>query len=564
MITAENGFSRDRQSAEVLPPSSPDACLRQLDAICRNFRIDSLVPTVDACAEILKDGGGVDVAVVGRFKAGKSSFLNSLIGREVLPVAAVPLTGVVTRLCYGARDRALVRYLDGRETEVTLGQLAEYVTEQRNPANEKGVALVEVETPGLQPYQGIRFVDTPGLGSVFAHNTRTSMDWLPRVGAALLAVSTDQPLSEYDAGLLKELAKHTPEVSILLTKADLVTPQELADVTRFIGDQLGLLAKATVRVFPFSIRQGYEGLREGFQRYLLQQVAERHEERSQEIIQYKLRALAEGCRQYLCMALSAAGAAAEAREQLARQLKEERKRLSVVQNEIFILSLELKRRVQADALERWLGHSAELIARLRASLQAAMPQWTGHLRRTAEQYAGWMSEALYAELGPLSHQEGDELTARHLAAAQESLTRAVRGFQDRLAKEIEQALRLTFAGASFEGTVRHPARPDVRVSRVFDIPFEILWFAIPMRIFRPLVNRHFLRRIPWEVEKNLHRLAGQWSQALGESIDGLARQAQQFMREELATIEGLVVQAQDQRPAIEKALAVLDELEMPR
>jgi GTP-binding protein EngB required for normal cell division len=540
--------------------SSPGTALQRLDAICRGFRIDSLRPQLDACAEMLKDGDGVDVAVVGRFKAGKSSFLNSLVGRPLVPVAALPLTAVVTRLRHGARDRAVVRHQDGREEEILPDRLTEFVTEQRNPNNEKAVAIVDVETPSLEPYQGIRFVDTPGLGSVFTHNTRTSMDWLPRVGAALLAVSIDQPLSEYDTSLLKELAKHTPEVSILLTKADLVTPQELAEVTHFIGEQLGSQRNGAVRVFPFSIRPGYEGLRETVQQHLLQHVAHRHEERSQEIIWHKLRSLVDGCRQYLHIALSAASGAAEAREELRRQLERERQSLSAVRNEIWVLSMDLTGRVQADALERCLGHSAELVARLTADLRSVMTQWRGHLGRTAAQFAQWASDALCAELGPLSHKEGDELAARHLAAAQDSLTRVVRAFQNRLAKEIDRALHLTFTGASFEGAIRHPERPDVRLSRVFDIPFEILWFVIPMPIFRPLVNRHFVGRLPWEVDKNLHRIAAQWSQAIAASIDGLARQAQDFMREELATIEGLISNAQDQRAAIEQALAALDGL----
>jgi hypothetical protein len=223
--------------------------------------------------------------------------------------------------------------------------------------------------------------------------------------------------------------------------------------------------------------------------------------------------------------------------------------------------MDLRGRVQADALERYLRHSTGLIARLSADLRSRMTQWKGHLRQTSEQFAQWAGDALYAELGPLSHQEGDELTARHLAAAQESVTRVERGFQDRLAKDIEQALHMTFTGASFEGTIRHPERPDVRLSRVFDIPFEILWFLIPMRIFRPLVNRHFVRRIPWEVDKNLHRLAAQWSQAIAASIDDLTRQAQDFMQKELGTIESLVSKAEDQRPAVEQALTVLDDLE---
>ncbi len=181
--------------------------------------------------------------------------------------------------------------------------------------------------------------------------------------------------------------------------------------------------------------------------------------------------------------------------------------------------------------------------------------------QTAEQFAQWAGDALYAELGPLSHQEGDELTARHIAAARESVTRVVRAFQDRLARDIERALHMTFTGASFEGTIRQPERPDVRLSRVFDIPFEILWFVIPMRIFRPLVNRHFVRRIPWEVDKNLHRLTAQWSEAIAMRIDDLARQVQDFMQKELTTIERMVSKAEDQRPAVEQALATLDELD---
>lgn len=561
MDNLANGLSMVGRGEETPITSSPGTCLRQIDAICGEFHLDSLRPQINACAEVLKDGDLVDVAVVGRFKVGKSSFLNSILGRDLAPVAVLPLTAVVTRMRYGARDRALVKHLDGRDQEIPLDDLADHVTEQRNPGNEKAVAIVDVETPSLRPYEGIRFVDTPGLGSVFTHNTRTSMDWLPRIGAALLAVSIDQPLSEYDIALLKELSKHTPEVSILLTKADLVTPQELADVADFVAAQLSALTEGAVRIFPFSIRPGYEALRENIQQHLLQHVSQRHEERSQEIIWHKLRSLIGGCREYLCMALSAASAAAGAREQLQRQLEQERQSLSTVRNEIWVLSMDLKGRVQADALERYLRHSPALVARLRADLHLAMPQWTGHLRQIAEQFAQWMGDALYAELGPLSHQEGDELTARHIAAAQESLTRVVRAFQDRLAKDIERALHMTFSGANFEGTIRHPERPDVRLSRVFDIPFEILWFVIPMPIFRPLVNRHFVRRIPWEVEKNLHRLVAQWSQAIAASMDDLARQAQAFMRDELTTIEGLVSKTQDQRPALERALAALDGLE---
>ncbi len=545
------------------PPAAGDMeePLRLIDSVCRRFRIDSLLPQINACAEVMEDGDTVDVAVVGRFKAGKSSFLNSIIGRDIIPVAVLPVTAIVTRLRYGPRDRAVVRRQDGGEHEVSLTSLAEYVTEQQNAGNAKAVAIVDVELAVLRPYRGIRLVDTPGLGSVYAHNTRTSMEWMPRVGAAMLAVSIDQPLSEYDIDLLRELAKHTPEISILLTKADLVSEKELADVTEFICEQVGKAMDGQVQVLAYSVRPGYERLREKAHGYLLQHVSARHEEKSREIIRYKLRALMDGSRGYLRMALSAAGAAQDAREQLQRQLQQERRDLSTVRNEIQLLSIDLKARLRDDALEQFLGHYSDLVGCLTDDLRSRMARWRGNLWKTTEAFEHWAQERLHEQLGPLSVEQGGALTRQHLAAVEASFRRVVRAFQDRLAKGIEQALHITFTGAEFEAAVKEPKQPDIGIGRVFDTPIEMLWFIIPMFIFRPLVNRHFLRMLPWEVEKGLHRLAAQWSTAIGKSVDDLAEQAQLFIQEEMTTIEGLVAKAQDQRPGIETALATLDSLE---
>ena len=79
-------------------------------------------------------------------------------------------------------------------------------------------------------------------------------------------------------------------------------------------------------------------------------------------------------------------------------------------------------------------------------------------------------------------------------------------------------------------------------------------------VFPALIERHFLRLIPWETEKNLSRLAGQWADAVNASIDDLTSQAARFMEEELGTIERMVSRAADRRPTIEEALATLDSL----
>jgi GTP-binding protein EngB required for normal cell division len=217
--------------------SNSESNLKLFTSLAQEWKLANLQPQIAACREMLGRSNGIDVAVFGRFKAGKSSFLNHLTGRDVLPIGVVPLTAVITRLRYGERERAEVRFLDGVVKDIPLGDIGLYVGEKENPNNRKQVAAVEVELPELKPFAPLQFVDTPGLGSALAHNTEVALNWLPNVGAAVVAVSSDAPLSERDLALLEDLRRHTPKIALLLTKADLLTEAQRAEVREFVHQQ---------------------------------------------------------------------------------------------------------------------------------------------------------------------------------------------------------------------------------------------------------------------------------------------------------------------------------------
>ena len=107
---------------------SRQAVILRLERLCREFHVDSLLPQLRAGEEVLREHGVVDVAVLGQFKAGKSSFLNGLIGRDVLPVNVLPATAVITRIGHGPAERAVVRHLTGRVEEIPLEDLSDFVT----------------------------------------------------------------------------------------------------------------------------------------------------------------------------------------------------------------------------------------------------------------------------------------------------------------------------------------------------------------------------------------------------------------------------------------------------
>jgi len=531
----------------------------RVGAICGRFRIDSLAPQLAACEELLRGSGVVEVVVLGQFKAGKSSFLNGLIGGPVVPVDVLPSTAVVTRIGYGPRERAVVHRVSGDALEIPLSRLAEFVTERGNPANEKQVAVVDVELSALASYEGIRFVDTPGLGSVFAHNTKASKEWMPRLGAALVAISVNHPLSEDDLLLLNDVSSHTPEAAILLTKADLVSAEELTSVIEFTRSQATSRTGKEWWIFPVSDRPGFEGMRTEVRGYLRERIAGRREEAFGQIARHKALGLVTRCREYLLLARRAEESAEVSRAELTSALARERSDIRSVTGEIRLFCHDLKTQVRTAANDRFHAYHREVTGRLTEALREAMPGWKGNLARATRDFEAWLADTMMEEMGAVSLY-GEGHLAGFLFRAQASVDRSVRAFQDRLAKEIERALGIQFAGACFEAEVEEPSHPDVRLSPTFDTHFELLWFLIPMPVFRPLVHRHFLRRIPWEAEKNLSRVAAQWADAMGGVIDGLARDASKFLDRELSTIEGLVGAPGSAWTNVEEIRVALEEL----
>lgn len=227
--------------------------------------IDVLIESIPAClhsALALRDKLQTecfDVLTVGQFKRGKTSLINALLGENLLPTAAIPLTSVVTILTHGNARRIAVHFLDGSSLDVHCDQLIDYVTESGNPGNEKGVREVVIQAPSALLENGVRILDTPGVGSVFRHNTDTAYARLPRCDAALFVLSADQPVGEAELDFLREVERYAGRIFFLLNKIDCFEPRDLADVEAFSRKVLRDAMGTDVRLYPVSAKQALQG-----------------------------------------------------------------------------------------------------------------------------------------------------------------------------------------------------------------------------------------------------------------------------------------------------------------
>lgn len=196
--------------------------------------------------------------VVGQFKRGKTCLLNALLGSDLLPMAVIPLTSMVTILTYGEELKVEVKYLDGRVESVHRERLGDFVTESGNPRNVKRVREVLITYPSPYLKDGVRLIDTPGVGSVYRHNTDVAYQYLPRADAALFLLSVEQPASQAELDFLKDVRQFSGKLFFLLNKIDYLSEPEVLESLDFAAGVLREALDAEVRVYPVSAKKALE------------------------------------------------------------------------------------------------------------------------------------------------------------------------------------------------------------------------------------------------------------------------------------------------------------------
>lgn len=233
--------------------------LLSLADIASDLGVEPLAESAKELAARVSEGRFY-LACVGQFKRGKSTLINALIGQPILPTGFIPVTAVPTVVRFGQTPRARIRTQEGVWKEIPISDLKQYVSEELNPENQKGVQGAEVFAPGTLLSSGMCIVDTPGLGSVFTGNTLATQAFIPHIDAALVVVGADPPLAGEELTLVEAVGKQVEELILVLNKADRTTDEERTAASAFTRELLRKrLHREVGSIFEVSAQERAEG-----------------------------------------------------------------------------------------------------------------------------------------------------------------------------------------------------------------------------------------------------------------------------------------------------------------
>lgn len=194
------------------------------------------------------DDYGFRVLMIGGFSSGKSAFLNTLLGRELLKEAQAPETTIATELRYDTEEYVEAITSDDRSIRFELGGIPDIVPDDWR------YLVYHVDAPFLKANPDIIFVDMPGIDSNLENHNKAISQYIPKGSAYILLVTcADGTLKKSTEDFLGEVTQYHQSLACFASMADLRTPEDVAKVCGQIESEIKKVYGSLIPVTPISV-----------------------------------------------------------------------------------------------------------------------------------------------------------------------------------------------------------------------------------------------------------------------------------------------------------------------
>ncbi len=167
------------------------------------------------------------LVVVGEFNAGKSAFVNALLGEALLEEGVTPTTSRIQLLRHGEQA--------GRSPQA--------------PGLDTVTAPIEL-------LRELHIVDTPGTNAIHREHEALTREFVPRSDLVLFVTSADRPFTESERTFLEAVRQWGKKIVVVINKIDILEDEgQRQRVLAFVSEAAHSLLGEAPEIFPVSARQ---------------------------------------------------------------------------------------------------------------------------------------------------------------------------------------------------------------------------------------------------------------------------------------------------------------------
>jgi len=202
------------------------------------------------------------IVICGEVKKGKSTFINALIGKELLPTGVKETTSQVFRISNHPNESYSLKFTDGTQEQINREQLTKFGSQVDadllgEPVfKNRQLDFIQVNIPIEFLPKGVSIVDTPGLGALYKSHELITQQYIKNAAAVVFVFDPNQPMVQQEKLFLEKVFSVTPYVMFVMTKVDEFNEHtwvtQISRTETLLKDSFGNKCYTMPKVFPFS------------------------------------------------------------------------------------------------------------------------------------------------------------------------------------------------------------------------------------------------------------------------------------------------------------------------